>query len=275
LYAAREFFDVERLARAYAGRVLPIYSDLRGKVVVVTGGSKGIGAAACRAFAGNGSRVAVVAVAREGIDRLVEELRAGGAEAIGISADCARLEEVERARAEVEAAFGPADVLVAFAGGFGRRAPFLEVSEAEWRSTLDNNLTATFLTAKAFAPGMIERGRGAIVTMSSNVGRNLDTLSTIAYASSKAGIVMFTQHLAKELGPHGVRVNAVAPATTVTERVLETLTDERRAYVESLSPLGEMGAPEDTAYATLYLASDAARWITGITIDVAGGRVMR
>jgi 3-oxoacyl-[acyl-carrier protein] reductase len=255
--------------------VLPLFPDLRGKVVVVTGGSKGIGAATCRAFAANGARVAVVALARDGIEHLVEELRAEGADAIGVSADCANFAELERARSEVENGLGPTDVVVAFAGGFRRRAPFFEVSEEEWRSVVDNNLTATFLTAKSFVPGMVERGRGAIVTMSSNVGRNLDTLSTIAYASAKAGIVMFTQHLAKELGPHGIRVNAVAPATTVTERVLETLTAERRAFVESLSPLGEMGAPEDTAYATLYLASDAARWITGVTLDVAGGRVMR
>lgn len=252
----------------------PIFPDLVGKVAVVTGGSKGIGAATCRALAENGAKVAVVARGREGVDRLAEELRTAGAEAIGATADCTSLAELERMRDEVESALGPTDILVAFAGGFGARTPILETTEEEWRFVIDSNLTATFLTTKAFLPGMIERQRGSIVTMASNAARYLDIPLTASYAAAKAGIVMFTRHVAKEAGPHHVRLNCVAPGTTMSERVEALMDEQMIARVAALSPLGEIGQPEDTAYVTLFLASDAARWLTGITVDVAGGRVM-
>jgi 3-oxoacyl-[acyl-carrier protein] reductase len=121
---------------------------------------------------------------------------------------------------------------------------------------------------------MIERRGGAIVTMASNAGRYLDITLTSSYAAAKAGIVMFTRHLAKEVGPYGIRANVVAPATTATERVRGVFDEEGLARVGAMSPLGRVGLPEDSALATLYLASESSGWITGITIDVAGGRIM-
>lgn len=252
----------------------PIFPDLRGRVAVVTGGSKGIGAATCRALAANGVNVAVVAREQSAIDHVVGQLREGGGRAVGISADCARRDQIEAMRGVVERELGPADILVVFAGGFEDRTPLLATSEEEWESVVRGNLTSTFLTLASFLPGMVERRRGAVVTMASNAGRHLDSALTAHYASAKAGIVMLTRHAALEHGPDGVRVNCVAPATTLTERIARTMTDERLRWMAELAPLKRIGQPEDTAFATLFLVSDAASWITGVTLDITGGRVM-
>jgi 3-oxoacyl-[acyl-carrier protein] reductase len=121
---------------------------------------------------------------------------------------------------------------------------------------------------------MIERRAGAIVTMASNAGRLLDIPLTASYAAAKAGIVMFTRHLAKEVGGYGIRANCVAPATVMSERITRIMTAERLAEIGTMSPLGRVGVPEDVAAATLFLLSQSAAWLTGITLDVAGGRVM-
>jgi 3-oxoacyl-[acyl-carrier protein] reductase len=253
---------------------VPRYPDLPGKVAVVTGGSKGIGAATCRLLSANRVRVAVVARDEAAIDRLVDRLRAEGGEAMGISADTTSPADVERLRERVAAELGPTDILIPFAGGFGRPTPILEISEQEWREVIDVNLTSAFLTVKAFLPGMVERRRGAIVTMASNAARFLDINTTASYAAAKAGIVMFTRHVAREVGRHGVRVNCVAPATVMSERIERILTEARIEEIAALSPLGRIGQPEDVAQAALFLASDAASWLTGVTLDVAGGRIM-
>ena len=230
---------------------IPTYPDLAGKVAVVTGGSRGIGAATARALAADGVRVAVNGRDQQAIDGVVGEV-------------------AER----VEDELGPVDVLVPFAGGFGGMTPVHEISEEEWHSVIESNLTSTFLTVKSFVPGMIERRGGAIVTMASNAARFLDIKLTASYAAAKAGIAMFTRHVALEVGPHNVRANCVAPATTLSERVQRIMPDERRADIAAMAPLGRLGQPEDTAMATLFLASDAASWLTGVTLDVAGGRIM-
>lgn len=253
---------------------VPTYPDLSGKVAVVTGGSKGIGAATCRALAANGVKVAVVARDQPSIDALVEDLRGRGAKAIGVSADMVSYAEIQRMRETVERDLGPVDILVPFAGGFGRHTPIWEIEEDEWHYVIESNLTSTFLTCKAFLPGMMERRAGAIVTMASNGGRFLDIPLTASYAAAKAGIVMFTRHVAKEVGPSGVRVNCVAPATVISERVNRILTPERIAEIAALSPLGRIGVPDDAALATLFLVSESASWLTGVTLDVAGGRIM-
>jgi 3-oxoacyl-[acyl-carrier protein] reductase len=254
--------------------VTPTYPDLAGKVAVVTGGSKGIGRATCELLAANGVKVAVVARDRTAIDGVVDALRRSGAEAIGLSADAVSFSDVERVRERTEADLGPVDILIPFAGGFGAYTRTWEISEEDWRAVIDSNLTSTFLTCKAFLPGMIERRRGSIVTMASNAGRFLDILLISSYAAAKAAIVMFTRHLAKEVGQYGIRVNCVAPATVLSERVNRIMAPERIQEVAAMSPLGRMGTPEDAALATLFLASESAGWITGVTLDVAGGRIM-
>jgi 3-oxoacyl-[acyl-carrier protein] reductase len=257
-----------------ATEMIPTYPDLAGKVAVVTGGSKGIGASTCRLLAANGVKVAVVGRDQAGIHKVVQSITSERAPAIGVSADMVSYDDTERMRQLVEAELGPVDILVPFAGGFGRHTPIQDITEEEWRFVIDSNLTSTFFTCKAFLPGMIERRRGSIITMASNAGRILDIPLTASYAAAKAGIVMFTRHVAKEVGPHGVRANCVAPATTMSERVDRILTPERVQELAELAPLKRIGQPEDTALATLFLASEASSWITGITLDVAGGRIM-
>jgi 3-oxoacyl-[acyl-carrier protein] reductase len=255
-------------------RPIPTYPDLRGQVALVTGGSKGIGAATCRMLCANGVRVALVARDRTGIDALLHELRDSDAEAIGISADCGDESAIEAARDRTEAELGPVDILLPFAGGFGAFTPIEETTAEEWREVIEANLTSTFLTVRAMVPGMIERRRGSIVTMASNGGRYLDKLLTASYAAAKAGVIQFTRHVAKELGPHGIRVNSIAPATVRSERIDRIMDEAAREKVAELSPLGRMGTPEDCALATLFLVSDSASWLTGVTLDVAGGRIM-
>jgi 3-oxoacyl-[acyl-carrier protein] reductase len=250
------------------------YPDLAGKVAVVTGGSKGIGAATSLLLGRNGVRVAVGGRDQSSIEEVVGEIQRAGGEARGYSADITSFGETESLRDRVEKDLGPTDIVIAFAGGFLGIKPLWEIEEDDWRSIIDSNLTSTFLTLKAFLPGMIERRSGSIVTMASNAGRLLDMRVTASYAASKAGIAMLTRHAALEVGEFGIRVNCVAPATTLTARVERNLPRERREQLAQMAPLRRLGKPEDTAQAAVFLASEAAGWMTGVTIDVAGGRTM-
>jgi 3-oxoacyl-[acyl-carrier protein] reductase len=253
---------------------LPTYPELAGRVAVVTGGSKGIGAATARALAASGVGVAVVARSEESLTTLVDEIRADGGTAIGVPADCTSADALGWLAIEVRRELGPPDFILPFAGGFNAFTPLEKITEAEWREVIDANLTSTFLTVRAFVDGLIERRSGVIVTMASNAGRYMDKLLTASYAASKAGVVYFTRHIAMELGRHGIRANCIAPATVLSERVASIMDEESREQVAAMSPLGRMGTTHDCALATLFLVSDSAAWLTGVTLDVAGGRVM-
>jgi 3-oxoacyl-[acyl-carrier protein] reductase len=250
----------------------PTYPDLAGKVAFVSGGSSDIGAATCRLLAANGVRVGVSGRNEATIDEIVRTIRDAQGEAIASPADCTKADALERARELVTRELGAVDILVAFAGGGGQPKPFFELTEEEWRAVVDDNLTATFLTIKAFAPSMVERRHGTIVTMASSAGR-LPGLGSPPYAASKAGIVMLTGHLARELGPHGVRVNCVAPSAIMNHR-LAHVPEAKLREIAAGFPLGRVGTPEDVALTTLYLASESASWVTGVTLDISGGRII-
>src|SRR5215211_1592788 len=223
---------------------IPTFPDLAGKVAVVTGGSGGIGAATCRLLAANGANVVVNGRNESAIAAMVAGIRGQGGQAI------------------------------AFAGGSkARPGPTAEIPEDDWRSSVDSNLTATFLTIKSFLPGMIERGGGSIVTMASSAAR-FPTDAPAPYAAAKAGVVMLTRQIASEVGEHGVRVNCLAPHTILTERIRSLMPEDRHRQIAAEIPLGRLGTPEDVGLAALFLASDASSWITGITLDVSGGRTM-
>ena len=261
---------------------MPKYPDLVGKTVVVTGGSRGIGADTARAFAAQGAAVCVVGRDQGALDEVVKSLDGEG---IGVVADVTDLAAVEHVRSRTEAELGPVDVVAAFAGGgIARPGPTAAMSEQEWHSVVDGNLTATFLTLKTFLPGMQERGHGSIVTMASSAGRVPSNLpaygpptqhwgAPVAYAAAKAGIVMLTRHVAAEVGRDGVRVNCVAPAAIRTARTAAMMPDEVLEQVAAMHPIRRIGETYDVAQATLFLASEAAGWLTGLTIDVAGGRL--
>ncbi|MFD0276591.1 SDR family NAD(P)-dependent oxidoreductase [Kitasatospora sp. NPDC127111] len=254
------------------------YPDLAGKIVVITGGSRGIGAGTARSFARQGASVAVLGRDAAALDAVAGELRAlaaetAGAGALGLVADCTDAAALARAAARIEAELGPVDVLAAFAGGDGYPVPTVRETEEHWRSVLDANLTATFLTVQAFLPGLLERGSGSVITMASTAGR-LPSGSSAVYAAAKAGVLMYSRHLALELAGGGVRVNAIAPGAVRTERTAAVMPPEVQAAVAAAHPLGRLGEPGDIAAAALFLASTASSWITGQTLDVCGGRVI-
>jgi 3-oxoacyl-[acyl-carrier protein] reductase len=254
---------------------LPIYPDLAGKVAVVTGGSGGIGAVTSRLLAANGAKVAVNGRDPAKIQAVVNAVRAAGGQAVGVAADCTDPAGVERLRQQVEQELGPAEVLAAFVGaGRARPGPVAEVPEQDWHSTVDGILTATFLTLKSFLPGMIQRGRGAIVTMASSAARLPGLGAPAPYVAAKAGVVMLTREVASQVGRHGVRVNCLAPHTILTEQIQQRAPEEWRQKMAAAIPLGRLGTAEDVALAALFLASGSAAWLTGVTLDVAGGYVM-
>ncbi|MCD6726222.1 MAG: SDR family oxidoreductase [Solirubrobacteraceae bacterium] len=251
-----------------------LYPDLRGRVALVTGGSKGIGAETCRALGRNGARVVVNGRDEAAIEAVVSQIAQDGGQAVGVAADAVSRAGLEELRRKAEESFGPVELLAPFAGGFGSFTPITEISEEEWADVVEWNLTSTFRAIQVFLPPMLERGGGAIVTMASNGARLLDKPLTASYAAAKAGVVQLTRHVAREVGPQGVRLNCVAPATTTSERIERIMDDESQARTAALSPLGRLGVPADTAQATLFLLSGAASWLTGVTLDISGGRVM-
>jgi 3-oxoacyl-[acyl-carrier protein] reductase len=242
-------------------------------VAVITGGSRGIGAQTARALAANGARVAVIGRDEHALAGVAGSITADGGQAVAVRADCTIESEVERAAAAIADQLGPVDILATFAGGNGMPVATAEETVAHWREVVESDLTATFTCVHAFLPVMIERRHGSIVTMSSAAGRQA-ARSNAAYAAAKAGVIAFTRHLAAEMGPDGIRVNCVAPSAVENERMRAWTSEEQRRELGASFPLRRIGQPEDVAAATLFLASDASAWITGVTLDVAGGKIM-
>jgi len=246
---------------------------IEGQVALVTGGSRGIGAATAARFAEHGARVAVSGRDRAAIDDVVGAIRWDGGTAIGVVADVTRVEALECLRDTVILRIPGIPMLLAFAGGGGEPSPSECLEPSRWRAAVEGNLTSTFLTVHAFLPGMLARGRGAIVTMASAAARQ-PSGSNAAYAAAKAGVVALTRHLAAEVGSRGVRVNCIAPSAVMNDRMRTRMTEEQVTALGASFPLGRVGEPDDVASAALYLASDAASWVTGVVLDVAGGKVM-
>jgi 3-oxoacyl-[acyl-carrier protein] reductase len=249
------------------------YADLAGRVAVVTGGSRGIGAQTARALAVNGARVAIIARDEQALAEVADSIAAADGEALVVGADCTVEADVDRAAATIEQRLGPVDILAAFAGGNGMPVPTAEETVAHWREVVESDLTATFACVRAVLPVMIDRRRGSIITMSSAAGRQA-AQSNAAYAAAKAGVIALTRHLAAELGPHGVRVNCIAPSAVENDRMRAWTTEAQRRELGASFPLRRIGQPEDVAAAALFLASDASAWITGVTLDIAGGKIM-
>jgi len=249
------------------------YPDLSGRVVVVTGASKALGAATARAFADNGAKVVVSGRDPKGIDATVASIVAAGGTAIGVPADVTRAADLAELRAHSERELGPATILCAFAGGFGEPAPSLELDVARWRQSLELNLTGTFMTLQEFLPAMIAAGGGSIVTMASAAARQ-PAKSNAAYAAAKAGVIALTRHLASELGPRAIRVNCISPSAVLNERMEAHMDDAAIDALGKSFPLGRIGRPDDVANAAMYLASESSGWITGAVLDVAGGKIM-
>lgn len=248
-------------------------SALAGRVAMVTGGSRGIGAATAERLAAHGALVGVGGRDLAAIERVVARIRTNGGQAISASADTTDADALARAQVAVTNQFGPVELLAAFAGGNGRPRPTEEIGTEEWRHVIDTNLTSTFLTIRAALPAMLHAGRGAIVTMSSAAGRQ-PSQAAAAYAAAKAGVSMLTKHLAAEMGPRGIRVNCVAPAAILNEKMAANMTDQQHNALSATIPLGRIGQPDDVAGAAVFLLSEDASWLTGLTLDISGGRTI-
>ncbi|HLY78148.1 MAG TPA: SDR family NAD(P)-dependent oxidoreductase [Caulobacteraceae bacterium] len=246
--------------------------DFAGRVALVTGGSRGIGAGTALALASRGAKVVVTGRDEAALASVVQSIRRAGGEAAAFAADLTQAAPSEALRVAARTAFGPPQLLVACAGGGGALTPLVDESLDNWRATLDRNLTTAFLTLRAFLPAMYERGQGSVVLMSSSAGRHISGASA-PYTAAKAGLQALMRQAASEAGPRGVRINAIAPSAIVTERLAAQPPSVREQIAKGF-PLGRLGEVEDVVAATLFLLSDAAGWITGVTLDVAGGRVM-
>ncbi len=245
------------------------------KVALVTGSSRGIGAAIARLFAQEGAKVVVHGRDAAALSAVCDEIKRAGGQAMQVAGDVTRFADIEAMRRQIEKEFGPVDILVANAGGSPTRpGPLEEISEEAWHAGIDANLTATFLTIKSFLPGMKERRSGNIITMSSTSGRISHPRSPIPYATAKAGIQILTQDLAAQVGPYGIRANCIAPESILTEKNKQWIPDATKQELAQAHPIRRLGTPEDVARAALFLASDESAWITGIILDVAGGAVM-
>lgn len=252
---------------------MPALTD---KIALVTGSSRGIGAAIARRFAAEGARVVVHGRDREALADVRRSIESTGGMALEVVGDVTRFDDVEAMRVAIEQAFGTVDVVVANAGAsLTPPAPLELIPLDGWRASVEVNLTGTFLTLKSFLPAMKERRSGNLITMSSAAGRRSSPMSPIPYAAAKAGVQMLTQHLAAQVGPFGIRVNCIAPATILTERNQQRIPAEQVPGLIETHPLRRLGTPDDVADAAVFLASDASSWITGAIIDVAGGSVMR
>jgi NAD(P)-dependent dehydrogenase (short-subunit alcohol dehydrogenase family) len=244
------------------------------KVVIITGAARGIGAAIAEACAREGARVAALDLDGAGAETVAKALRGRGAAALPLSCDVTRTPDIAAALEAVLARWGRVDVLVNNAGGFAVIRDTEDIAEAEWEAIMASNLTSVFLFCKAVLPIMKRQRYGRIVNLASVVGRAGAVRVTSHYAAAKAGVIGFTRHLALEVGADGITVNAVAPGTTATERVLKARTPEETARVAAAIPVRRLGEPREIADAVVFLASDAAAFINGATLDVNGGQVM-
>jgi 3-oxoacyl-[acyl-carrier protein] reductase len=245
-------------------------NSLAGKVAVITGASKGIGASIAKAFSAEGASVVVnYSSSKEGADRVLGEIADAGGNAIAIQASVSNPEDVKRLFVETKAAFGQLDILVNNAGAF-KFEPFECISVAEFNREFSTNVLGPILTIQeAIKQFGFEEGR--IINISSLAGSH-SVPNGVLYSATKAAVEKLTQGLSIELGSRRIRVNAIAPGYTRSEGTAEGLLGEENVkHYISVTPLGRLGEPGDIAAVAVFLSSDASSWITGETIRVGGG----
>jgi NAD(P)-dependent dehydrogenase (short-subunit alcohol dehydrogenase family) len=251
------------------------YPDLKDLVAIVTGSSSGIGAATARILAGSSAKVVVNYFRNEkGAFETVQAIRAAGGTAASVQADVSK---GAGCRALVEAAekeFGAVDVLVNNAGSLVERMRILELTEERWDEVMDLNAKSAYLCTRAVAKSMVERKRGAIVNMGSIAARNGGGMGASHYAAAKGAVVAFTKNMARELAPHGIRVNCVSPGVIDTPYHEKFSTPEMIKSFVATVPMGRVGRADEVASVIAFLCSEASSYVCGETIEVNGGQLM-
>jgi len=243
--------------------------DLKGKRALVTGGSRGIGAAIARTLAQNGADVAVTYQrAADRADAVVQSMESAGRRAVAIQADSADPKAIERSVQEAVSALGGLDILVNSAA-IGHAGTIADLELEQYQAVMDVNVRAPVLFAKAAIPHLGNGGR--IVTIGSGLGERVPFPGVTVYAMSKAALTSFTRGLSRELGPHGITVNLVQPGSTDTEA--NPANGESADFQRSMTSLGRYAEPDEIANAVVFLASPAASMITGATLTVDGGAI--
>lgn len=249
--------------------------DFSGKVALVTGASSGIGRATAEMLAANGARVAInFHRNQDGAEAARAKITGAGGSALAIQADVRQAGGVQSLVEKTVNEFGPIDILVNNAGSLVERLRILDLTEERWDEVIDLNLKSAFLCCKAVAASMMERKTGAIVNVSSIAGRTGGALGSIHYSTAKGGLITFTKGLAKELAPFGIRVNAVSPGVIDTQfHEIFSTPEMVKAYIAGI-PMGRVGTPAEVAQVILFLASGAAGYLAGETIEINGGMFM-
>jgi 3-oxoacyl-[acyl-carrier protein] reductase len=242
------------------------------QVAVITGAARGIGRAIALAFVDEGAKVVLVDIDGDLLELLREEIVNRGGMALSVPCDVSKSADVQGMVDQALKTFGRIDVLVNNAGII-RRGTIETVTEEEWDRVIAINLKGTFNCSKAVVEPMKRQGGGNIVNISSISGKMGDITSAPGYGPSKAGVIALTKTLAMQLARYGIRANAVAPHAIETEMSAQWSAERRREIITGI-PLGRLGRPEDVAQAVLFLASDAASFITGEILDVNGGALM-
>ncbi len=251
---------------------------LDGKVAIITGGSDGIGKGIAIGYARAGAKVVIASIPADRIAPAVEEVESAGGDVLGVACDVTDGAEVASMVDQVIDRFGRIDVLVNVAGGsYGpkyKRGPLLEIGESDFMGCLENNVKSGWLCCKHVVPIMLRQGGGCVINMASGAGfivrRPADPMSV--YSASKAAVINLTKSEAMEWAPT-IRVNCIAPGYIASDRFLSTRDEETRSRIIGEVTVGRMGTPEDIANLAIYLASDAASYVNGVTFQINGGQI--
>ena len=246
--------------------------NLKGRVVVVSGASSGLGAQMAKGFAKQGADLVITARRIDRLEALAEEIRSMGVRCLPIKCDVTTVEDVNNAAMKAEEEFGKVDVLVNCAGS-AKNNGVLNMTDEEWQFTIDTDLTSVFYVTRAFANIMKKNNYGRIINIASMYGLVGNTaMDTVAYHSSKGGVVNFTRAVAAELAKYNITCNAICPGYFATELTQETLdTEEFTNYMKATVPLGRYGREGELNAGAIFLASDEASYVTGVILPIDGG----
>lgn len=246
--------------------------NLTGRVVVISGASSGLGMQMAKGFAGQGADLVIMARRIEKLETLAEEIRAMGVKCLPIQCDVTKPEVVNEAAKKAEAEFGKVDVLINCAGS-AKNAGVLDMTDEEWDFTISTDMDSVFYVTRAFGNIMKKNQYGRIINIASMYGLVGNTaMDTVAYHTSKGGVVNFTRAVAAELAKYNITCNAICPGYFETELTVDTLkTDEFTAYMKATVPLGRYGVSGELNAGAIFLASDEASYVTGVILPIDGG----